>query len=84
MGKDRQAARCLIKTLNGSIREVKTLTTVQPDSENFKRATKWILEERKFGPQRPVSKLIQEACMKFDLSPLEAEFLGRFVKDENI
>lgn len=60
------------------------MTTVQPDSENIRRATKWLLEERKYSPETPVSKLIEEACRKFDLSPMEAEFLQRFVKDENL
>ena len=60
------------------------MTTVQPDSENIRRATKWLLEERQYSPEIPVSKLIEQACMKFDLSPMEAEFLQRFVKDENL
>jgi hypothetical protein len=60
------------------------MTTVQPDSENIRRATKWLLEERRYSPEIPVSKLIEQACMKFDLSPMEAEFLQRFVKDENL
>lgn len=60
------------------------MTTVQPDSENIRRATKWLLEERKYAADTPIAKLIEEACMKFDLSPMEAEFLQRLVKDENL
>lgn len=60
------------------------MTTVQPDSENIRRATKWLLEERKYSPETPIAKLLEEAGMKFDLSPTEAEFLQRFVKDENL
>ncbi len=60
------------------------MTTVQPDSENIRRATKWLLEERKFGGDIPISKLIEEAAVKFDLSPMETEFLQRLVKDENL
>jgi hypothetical protein len=60
------------------------MTTVQPDSENIRRATKWLLEERPYSPDTPVSKLIEAASMKFDLSPVEVEFLQRFVKDENL
>ena len=60
------------------------MTTVQPDSENIRRATKWLLEERKFSADIPISKLIEEAAVKYDLSPMETEFLQRFVKDENL
>ncbi len=60
------------------------MTTVQPDSENIRRATKWLLEERPYRADIPIAKLIEEACMKFDLSPMEAEFLQRLVTDENL
>lgn len=60
------------------------MTTVQPDSENIRRATKWLLEERKYSSDTPIAKLIEEAALKFDLSPMEAEFLQRFVRDENL
>ena len=60
------------------------MTTVQPESENIRRATKWLVEERRYSPDIPLAKLIETACMKFDLSPMEAEFLQRFVKDENL
>ena len=60
------------------------MTTVQPDSENIRRATKWLLEERKFSTDISISKLIEEAAVKFDLSPMETEFLQRLVKDENL
>ena len=60
------------------------MTTVQPDEEKIRRATKWLVEERKFSPDKPPTKLIEEACMKFDLSPKDAEFLQRFMKDEKL
>jgi hypothetical protein len=60
------------------------MTTVQPDSENIRRAAKWVIEERKYNPKQSLGKLIEEAGSKFDLSPLETEFLERFVKDEKI
>ena len=60
------------------------MTTVQPDSENIRRAAKWIIEERQYNPNQSLGKLIEEAGNKFDLSPLETEFLERFVRDEKI
>ncbi|MDJ0819138.1 MAG: hypothetical protein QNJ58_23205 [Desulfobacterales bacterium] len=56
--------------------------TVQPQGENLRRAVKWISEERKYGPDRKPVKLIEEACLKFNLTPVDAEYLARFVKEE--
>jgi hypothetical protein len=58
------------------------MTTIQPDSENIRKAAKWVVEERKYNPNQLLSKLIEEASNKFDLSPLETEFLERFIRDE--
>ena len=60
------------------------MTTIQPDSEDIRKAVKWITEERKHGAPRPLEQLLEDASRKFDLSPLEAEFLRRFVTEEKI
>ena len=53
------------------------MTTIQPEGEEIRKATSWIVEEKKYNPAKTMSKLIEEACIKFDLSPMEAEFLTR-------
>jgi hypothetical protein len=53
------------------------MTTVQPEGEDIRRAVKWISEERVSNPQKKLSELIDEACLKFDLSPMDEEFLAR-------
>ena len=58
------------------------MTTIQPEGENLRKAVKWISEERKYGSQRKPSKLIEEACLKFNLSPVEAEYLTKFVQED--
>jgi hypothetical protein len=60
------------------------MTTVQPDSENIRKAAKWVIEERKYNPNQSLGKLIEEAGSKYDLSPLETEFLERFIRDEKV
>jgi hypothetical protein len=60
------------------------MTTVQPDSENIRKAAKWVIEERKYNPNQSLGKLIEEAGSKFDLSPLETDFLERFIRDEKV
>ena len=58
------------------------MTTVQPEGEDIRRAVKWISEERAYNPQKKLSELIDEACLKFDLSPMDAEFLFRTLREK--
>ncbi len=53
--------------------------TIQPEGEEIRKAVKWVSEERQFEPGKDLNKIIEEACIKFNLSPKEAEFLRRFV-----
>ena len=59
------------------------MTTIQPESENLRKAVKWISDERQYGPPKKPSKLIEEACFKFNLSPADAEYLARFVREKS-
>jgi len=52
-----------------------------PEGEEIRKAAKWICEQRQDDPEKPVSQLTQEACLKFDLSPMEAETLSRFMQE---
>ena len=56
------------------------MTTIQPESESIRKAARWIAEEHKYAPEKSVDKLIEAACLKFNLSPLEEEFLHRHFK----
>lgn len=53
--------------------------SVQPKSESFRKAFKWVSDECKFNPGKGIKALVEEACLKFNLSPIEAEFLLRTV-----
>ena len=57
--------------------------SVQPVGEEIRKAVKWVSEKRKFEPEKDLNKIIEKACIKFDLSPKEAEFLRRFVLDKS-
>jgi hypothetical protein len=57
------------------------MTTIQPEGENLRKAVKWISEERQYGPDKKPLKLIEEACLKFNLSPVEAEYLSKFMRE---
>ncbi len=45
------------------------------DGDSIRNALKWLAERRLEEPTTPRVQLIDEAARRFDLSPLEAEFL---------
>ena len=53
------------------------MATIQPKGENLRKAVKWISEERQYRPDRKYQSLIEEACLKFNLTPLDAEYLNK-------
>ncbi len=53
---------------------------IQPQGEDLRKATKWIVDELKYHPEVNRGELIEKACLKFDLSPLDAEFLAKYIK----
>jgi len=56
------------------------MSDVLPEGEDLRRAVKWISANIQEGSAHPVSKLVQEAIFKFDLSPKDSEFLMHFFK----
>ncbi len=50
---------------------------VLPEGEALRRAVRWLDERRREEPGAPRQKLIDEAAVRFDLTPLDAEFLLR-------
>lgn len=57
--------------------------TIQPEGENLRKAVKWISDERQYGPDKKPSKLIEEACFRFNLSPADAEYLSKFIRESD-
>ena len=58
------------------------MTTVEPGGEDLRKAVKWISEERQYGTEKPLIKLVEEASLKFDLSPMDTEYLINFFRRE--
>jgi hypothetical protein len=54
-----------------------------PEGEAIRRAIKWISEQLQSGTEANINKLINEAILKFDLSPKDAEFLYRFYLEKD-
>ena len=51
--------------------------SIQPKGEDLRKAVKWISDERKYNPEKELKGVIEEACIKFDLSPADEDFLFR-------
>jgi hypothetical protein len=58
------------------------MPTIMPQGEDLRKAVKWISEERQSSPPRNLAKLVEEASVKFDLSPADGEFLFKFFKEQ--
>jgi hypothetical protein len=54
--------------------------TIIPDSEQLKRAVKWISEQLKEDENKSKQGLINEAISRFDLNPKQSMFLLSFYK----
>jgi len=56
--------------------------SIQPKGESLRKAVKWISDERTLNPGKNLQLIVDEASMKFNLSPKDSQFLSRFVKGE--
>ena len=54
------------------------MSEVLPKGEDLRRAVKWVSANLQEDPDQPVQPLVQEAIFKFDLSPMDADFLIGF------
>jgi hypothetical protein len=59
------------------------LATIQPKGEKVRQAVKWISGELMEDEGGSLSKLIQDASIRFNLSPKEEEFLRIFYEEDN-
>jgi len=59
------------------------MATVQPKGENLRKAVKWISEEHQYNPDRNYRSIIEEACLKFNLSPVDAAYLNKLPGMDN-
>jgi hypothetical protein len=52
--------------------------SILPEGEQLRRAIKWISDERSDNPGANLLTLIEGACLTFDLTPKDEEFLMHF------
>ena len=58
------------------------MATIKPEGEKIKEAVKWISSELQEDEKKRLSGLIQEASLRFNLSPKDEEFLVSFYKEK--
>ena len=58
------------------------MASMQPKGEKIRNAVKWISQSLQEDPAKPLRKLIEEACQKFNLSPLDEESLVAFYREK--
>jgi len=59
------------------------MATIQPKGEQLRQAIKWISAERQENENRSIPRLIEEAALRFNLSPKDEEFLRSFYERED-
>lgn len=47
------------------------MPVIMPEGELLRRAAAWISEERERHPQRPLASCLDEAGMRYNLSPVD-------------
>ena len=57
--------------------------SIQPKGESIRKAVKWISGVRRENPEMSIEKNIEKACIQFDISPKDSEFLRRMLQEEN-
>jgi len=54
------------------------MSAIEPPGEHLRKAVRWISAEREENESKRIRVLIEEACVRFNLSPMDEEFLISF------
>lgn len=57
------------------------MATIMPQGELMRRAVAWI-DTQRAATDQPLSALIDEAALRFNLSPKDTDFLVGFFKEQ--
>lgn len=56
--------------------------SILPEGEQLRKAVRWISERRTDMSAAELSRLVGDACLKFDLSPKDTDLLMRFFAEK--
>jgi hypothetical protein len=65
------------------VQENRCMATIMPQSELLRRAVAYVSEERGDNPGKRLSEILDDASMRFNLSPLDSEALYRLFSNDN-
>lgn len=51
--------------------------SIQPKGDALRKAVQWISEQRRLRPGEAIARLVDEAALRFDLSPADQDSLLR-------
>jgi hypothetical protein len=57
------------------------MATIMPEGEEIQKAIKWVSENLQEKREQSLQKLMEKAVFKFDLSPIDTEFLASFFRN---
>ena len=58
------------------------MAAIIPHSELLRRAVSYVNDTRQDSPDKPLAEILDEASMRFNLSPLDGEALQRLFSSE--
>ena len=56
--------------------------SIKTQGDDIRNAVKWVSDEQQVNPDKKRRVLIDEACVKFNQSPMDAEFLARCLTEK--
>ncbi len=56
------------------------MATLQPKGETLRKAVRWISEQLEEDPDRAASALVQQASVRFNLTPRDEAYLASFYR----
>jgi hypothetical protein len=58
------------------------MTTVMPEGAAVRKAVQWVSKMREERAKDPLAILVEQACVRFNLSPKDCDFLNRFFREQ--
>jgi hypothetical protein len=58
------------------------MTTALPDGGTIRKAVQWVSKMREEGMKGSLAILVEQASVRFNLSPKDSEFLTRFFNEQ--
>ncbi len=57
------------------------MATPIPEGTAVRKAVQWVSKMIEDGTKNPLPALIEQACVRFNLSPVDSDFLNRFFRE---